>query len=52
MGSLARKWQEEGKAEEKKEMALAMLAEGSDDNFISKVTKMTIEEINDLKAQK
>ena len=32
-------------------VAKSMLAEGSDVNFISKVTKMTIEEINDLKAQ-
>lgn len=38
-----------GKAEEKKEIALAMLAEVSDLNFISKITKLTVEEINKLK---
>jgi len=54
MSSLARKWLEEGEAkgrvEDKKEIALAMLAEGSDINFISKVTKLTVQEINELKG--
>lgn len=59
MGTLARKFQEEGiaqgidrgKVENKKETARIMLAEGSDLNFIIKVTKFTIEEINKLKNE-
>ncbi len=63
MGTLARKFQEEGisqgisqgidrgRVENKKETARIMLAEGSDINFIIKVTKLTIEEINKLKSE-
>jgi predicted transposase/invertase (TIGR01784 family) len=56
MGALARKIEqqgiEKGIEKNKAEVAKSMLAEGSDVNFISKVTKLTVEEINDLKAQK
>ena len=56
MGSLARKFQEEARAEvraeEKRETARIMLAEGSDINFISKVTKLTVEEVNRIKDEK
>ena len=59
MGSIARKFEEEGLAkgkaaglaEGKKKMAVSMLAEGLDINLISKITKLTINEINDLKTQ-
>ena len=42
----------EGKMEEKKAIVRAMLAEGSDLDFISKITEMTFEEINKLKEEK
>lgn len=55
MGALARKIEqqgmEKGMEKNKVEVAKSMLSEGSDVNFISKVTKLTIEKINDLKAQ-
>ena len=41
----------EGKAEAKKETALAMLLEGSDLDFVTKITKLTFEEINKLKEE-
>ena len=42
----------EGKLEEKKAIVRAMLAEGFDLNFISKITEMTFEAINKLKEEK
>ena len=52
MGSLARKIEQQAIEKNKAEVAKCMLEEGSDVNFISKVTKMTIEEINALKRPK
>lgn len=52
MGSLAKKFQEEGIAEGIKKTAASMLKEGIDVKLISKVTKLTTEEINRLKEEK
>ena len=67
MGTLARAFIEEGKAmgmaegkaegkaegikENAKEVAISMLEERLDINLISRITKLTIEEISDLKSQ-
>ena len=54
MGTLARKFQEEGKAEgkfeEKKEIARIMLNKGADFNFIREVTRLTTEELKQIQA--
>jgi predicted transposase/invertase (TIGR01784 family) len=49
MGTLARKFQEEGMAQEKEEIARIMLVKGADLNFIREVTKLTAEKINQIK---
>jgi predicted transposase/invertase (TIGR01784 family) len=55
MGTLAHRFEQQGieKGIEKgiKKTALAMIKEGADLNFISKVTKLTVKEINELKSE-
>ncbi|MGI9214855.1 MAG: Rpn family recombination-promoting nuclease/putative transposase [Gammaproteobacteria bacterium] len=50
MGTLAHYFEEQGKAEEKKHIARLMLVKGTDPKFISEVTNLTSEEIQQIQT--